>query len=268
MRFPALFLALLLGHSLCPRVAKCEVPASAAASNTILSSAARAECYDSEFSMLSRNLRMMVLRHGLRGVPLDPAVWGHLRWEKTQNRDFVPIRRFFLRASEDPAFSLSSIEFNFSFHKVNPHYLEKVPHLKESILDIGLGGRVSFNNLTAQEHSSGYAVRFSAMNDVSSGVCALDGSHYTLLAPLAKVETGRVYHVSINISSDQLRIRLDDLPEQRLNLNGLAHGLVWAIAGWNGASLTDLKLTARSAGSNSSQEHSLNSGLITMVARD
>ena len=177
---------------------------------------------------------------GLRMAALDPKIWGILVSDRTDNRQLVPMRPYYLRASEDKSFRIEEISFKFKFQFANPGSLERSAHVKESILEIG------FSEIISNVSSKGKALRLSAFPAVKTGLYERSESTYKSVE-LAKENllTGTDYKIHLQFKDNRLDVSLNDLPYLRLESSGLKEGMISLRSGWNPASIHDLQIKGR-----------------------
>ena len=174
--------------------------------------------------------------HGIRLTPLDPKVWSPLRIDRTNNRHLIPIRRFFLRESEDPNFKLTSIAAQFRFKPVSAKSMDKSPHALDPVFEIGFGARYSNPELSSSPpEDSGYALRLSGFEPVKSGLFHYSKAHYEALSniELPALDTKATYNLLIEFVGDKVQVKLNDKEVASHDANNIASGLVSLQSSWH-----------------------------------
>jgi hypothetical protein len=186
--------------------------------------------------------------HGIRLTALDPTVWSPLRIDRTDNRHLIPIRRFFLRESEKPGFQLVSIAAQFRFKPVSEKSMEKFPHERDPVFEIGFGARYSNPDLSNNPPlDNGYALRLSGFGPVRSGLFRYSNSHYEALpnTELPILDTKANYQLLIEFVDDKIRIKLDGKDVASYTANNPAFGLMSLQASWHPVLIDNLEIRAK-----------------------
>lgn len=200
---------------------------------------------ESELAKLALKQRWQIAIHGIRLAPLDPKVWGILKRDRTDNRQLVPMRPLILRSSEDPNFRIRSIEIDFQFRAVTDSYMRRVPHMKDSILDISFAGEYipqKSNELGGTDRTS--LLRLSAFPDILNGIYYRERSLLALLKSFepATLKTAEQYSISLLFSSNSVNVKLNGEEVATLNQADIDHGLIALTTGWNPLNISKLLL--------------------------
>ncbi len=203
--------------------------------------------FDKDPSTLSITQRWSVMIHGLRYAPLDPFTWGVLKRDTTDNRRLVPMRPFYLRSSEDRDFKVKEISVTFSFYKADPGYVARVPHMKDSILEIGFQGKYQpdpSSPIPLIDQSK--ILKLSAIEIISSGVFERTRSKITPInsTRIANLETGVKYSVALKFSDDQMQAYLNDKQIAQVADKNINRGLISLMTGWNPLGVEQLLITS------------------------
>jgi hypothetical protein len=203
--------------------------------------------YEIPFNELHDRSKLRIKIYGLRLVPLHPLIWGTLKRERTNNRTMVPIKRYFLRASESRDFRLRSLETTFSFKNTKRRYMERMPHQKDPLFEMGIGGKFEEQNLLDKPLRDRFViVRLSAFPSLPSGIFERNLERYSLLTPLMgePLVVGRKYKADLQISGDCLEVRLDGELRATYCEPGLARGLISLQTSWHPIAMDNLRILA------------------------
>ena len=203
------------------------------------------KAYNTPYEQLSAKAKWGLKRHALRYAMLHPKVWGLIRINKTQNRTLVPIRPFYLRASENKNFRLKTIELDFEFHKAKKNYMKQVPHLKDPVLEIGLNQ--SYIPVPLQKdgkENKGYAFRLSAFPQVQSGIYFHSRGTYvkTQNATSNFLKVGTPYKVRLEVTPENTSLFINDSLFAELKDKDLSTGLVSLQTSWHPIKLKKLNV--------------------------
>jgi len=188
--------------------------------------------------------RMNIAIHGIRLAALHPAVWGVRRIDRTENRNIVPIRPFYLRASEDPSFELSRIELRLGFRKTRIGHMLKFREQKTAVLDIEFGGRYEKGPPGARDlRDSAYVARISATPLLASGFYYRSHESYVPLRTAApeRIETDKLYDVVLSLDQGGAVLLLDGREAARIEA-APARGLLSLEACWLPADVERLRV--------------------------
>ena len=219
--------------------------------------------YEIPFEQLSTRERWQTRIHGLRFAPLDPRIWAPFRYDRTDNRTLIPIKRYVLRASEEPGFVLRSIEVRFRFRPSGRAAMEKRSHQHDPVFDISIGGRMAGTSPPDEQFS---VVRLSAFPSIPSGVYRETARRFRLRegGALPLLETGRIYLVRIECVGELTTVLLDGHPVSSVREPGLCAGLLSLQTSWHPVLVESLRIDAKTARTASWQE--LPSGLVPVGA--
>lgn len=221
--------------------------------------------YERPISSLSRNEKMRIKIHGLRLAPLHPLVWGTLARERTDNRNLVPIKRFFLRDSTDPNFRLSELTVNFHFKPVDPRYMAQMPHQKDPVFEIGFGGRFSEKSISDPPiEDTANILRLSAFPRLRSGFFCRKHERYSELSQSspALVEVKQSYQLKLKVNSNSASAFLNGELFSEIQGAELDHGLVSLQTSWHPVLVDSLSISGAVVRSGKRESISL-SGLIS-----
>jgi len=202
--------------------------------------------YQQPFASLSTRERWQTRIHGLRFAPLDPRIWAPTRYDRTDNRTLIPIKRYVLRASEASEFSLQHLAVEFRFKPTSLPAMRRRPHQHDPVFEIGVGGEVQFSAGALLPIERFTIVRLSAFPDIPSGLCVEVDRHCTLQPSAAwpRLETGLKYNVEISCAEDTLEISLNGERLSSFRRQGLCHGLVSMQTGWHPLYIDELRIQA------------------------
>lgn len=201
--------------------------------------------YEKSFSQLNPSEQWRVRIHGLRLAPLHPAVWGIRRSEKTENRRLVPIRPFYLRASEDKDFVVESINLLFSFKKVAKEAASRNYHDKDSVFDVGFSGRYREGlPLAGPLEDTSYVLRLTAFDDFISGLYFRSQTKHVLVkeAAVKSLETNLSYSLSLSFQPETVTAVLNGQPFMQFRQESVNKGLIYLITSWNAINLDQLEV--------------------------
>lgn len=191
--------------------------------------------YDQPWESLNAGQKHRLSLFGLRFAALDPRIWGLRPIDITESKILVPIRPFFLRASEDDSFRVREIEIDFQFKKVNPERMERYPRENDPLLEIGFGAQ--YTTPAAGETAAtdeGYAIRLSAFPGIASGFLRRERTRYSSLSEcsIGILQSGRPYHVLIQFFAHEAVLAVDG--ERCAALQGdFRTGLISAETSWS-----------------------------------
>jgi hypothetical protein len=194
------------------------------------------ELYAGDGERLTKKQRWAIRLHGLRTAALHPEVWAMRRIDRTDNRLLIPIRPYYLRASDDSDFRLTEIAVTFRFTPASEHQMKDSPSLNTPVFDIGFGGafRMGLPGERPPE-DSGYVFRTSPSPMLESGF--LYRSHYTskIIEKLSKyrISAGTSYNAVLKVSDKDAVMSFNNKEVARIVRNDLAGGLVSLIVGWH-----------------------------------
>jgi len=171
--------------------------------------------YDKDISSLNHKQQWRVKIHGLRMAPLHPGVWGVRKIDRTENRQLIPIRPFFLRISEDPNFIAEKITLWFMFERAKKKHIVKLPERKAPVLDIGFSGEYEKGLPGGRAlRDRGYTARLTGYPRLASGIYYRSHTKFKLQAkgsfPL--LETGREYKMELRLMEQMTVVILDEKP--------------------------------------------------------
>lgn len=218
--------------------------------------------YKRPAEQLRHSERWQIIVHGLRGTPLHTRDWGVRQVERTRNRQLVPIRSYFLRASEDPDFRLHEALLSFTMKTGLSNGFD------DRVLDIsfgweyqpGVGGR-------AARADRCYTLRLSATKKIQSSfffrsnltsLTLLDMSELTLTP-------GKRYTAKVKFSPTAVDFFLGDRHLGRHRGQDLDRGMFGLTAGWVPVFIDELKISAQSGSDGALREFS---GLVPQFSGD
>lgn len=191
--------------------------------------------YDSDITLSQRD-QWRIKGFGLRLAALHPQVWGYLNREHTNHRHLVPIKRYFLRASEDPHFEAKSIRASFHFKRTDKRYMDKMPHQKDPVFEIGFGGvfkEGSDNDKPLLDQS--YVLRLSAFPRLPSGIFERRNEGFTtiLLASTPLLEVGTSYDLELSFTQNEVNVTLNGEAFVRHAAPRISQGLLAVQTSWH-----------------------------------
>lgn len=185
---------------------------------------------------------MVIAIHGIRLAALHPLIWEVRRIDRTENRQIVPIRPFYFRASESPEFRLAEIDLRMSFKAAKKAHMLKFPEQKTAVLDIEFGGEY-VKGLPGErdDRDSAYVARISASPQLASGIYYRSYDKFVLLVPIepAQIESGRTYDVALKTDAGQMVLLLDGVEKARLK-GEYRRGLISLNVCWHPLTLEQL----------------------------
>ncbi len=221
----------------------------AAADSVLVPPPLDASVYDKPWSALNVAQRRKLSLYGLRFAPLDPRVWGLRVIDVTESKILIPIRPFFLRASDSAEFRLESIEVLFEFKKVPPALMEKHPREHDPVFEIGFAGAYSSAPPGAPAaQDRGFAARLSAFPAIPSGFYERARDRYETLGECSQrtLDTGRDYSARLQFSDDEVSLSVDGAPCAVLRKKNLGLGLVSFQTSWSPVLFKKVAIRARS----------------------
>lgn len=217
--------------------------------------------YEKPFESLSKRERWLIGVHGLRGTPLHRRDWGVRQIERTVNRQLVPIRTYYLRASENPDFRLDEVVLKFMLQKHGANGFD------DRILDISFAAEyipaVAGRPPLADR---AYTLRLSAADSLPSAFFYRSDLAKVDLLDLSslKLSPEKEYTAKIKFSDSEIVFLLDDQLIGRHSGERLDYGMLALTAGWVPVKIRELNITAHSATDSSSAEYS---GLVPQFHR-
>lgn len=206
------------------------------------------ETYELPFESLNAKQKWNIRIHGLRLAALHPAIWSSLKRERTLNRTLVPIKRYFLRASEDPEFELKQADLRFRFKAVKPEYMQRMRHQKDPVFEIGFGGVFEEQSrLDAPLQDRNYALRLSAFPDIDSGLIERNQEQIQYLQKPAELllGTGEWYDVQLRFERDTVQITVNGREYLSYNAADIARGMLSLQTSWHPIVLEHLLVEER-----------------------
>jgi hypothetical protein len=185
---------------------------------------------------------------GLRLAPLHPLTWGTLKRERTYNRHLVPIKRYFLRESEAAGFEVETIKFKFRFKGADPRYMEKMPHQKDPVFEIGFGGEFREDGMATKPLADRfYILRLSAYAPLASGIFERNLERYSeiSLSQLPRLTVGADYDVALRLTKEEVQVSINGEEFVRARASGASKGLVTLQTSWHPIDLTELSIIGR-----------------------
>lgn len=249
--FSCLFLGLLLGSS--------------ARADSLLTPAGESPPLDRTFSSFSPAEKSRFRLHGIRNTMLHPRLWGSLAREKTHNVRIVPIKRFFLRSSEDPSYRLKSLEATFRFSPVDKASILKSPHDFDPIFEVG------FASHFLKTSESGFAVRISAFPPVASGIVEYHDGKSSFLVEASPKNVGayQAHELRIEFQERKVSVVLDKQPfadfsfPEGATATDLRKGMLSLLSSWHPVYISALRIQG-SVQKNGEEQVLEESGLIEM----
>ncbi|MCB0324495.1 MAG: hypothetical protein KDD69_13025 [Bdellovibrionales bacterium] len=226
--------------------------------------------YDRDPRSLTKKERWKIRLHGLRVAALDPNVWAMRRIDRTDNRRLIPIRPYYLRASEDPTFRLTEILMTLRFDSASSHNIEQAPATHSPVFEIGFGGKFVMG-LPGERpaEDSGYAVRLSASPLVQNGLVYHSHANSVLLqegSPETTIEAGQAYRLRLTVGAREAVLYVNEKPYFRYRSTGeqeLQAGLVSLVGDWLPVTVTDLTVRGERL-INGVRENFSESGLVSL----
>ncbi len=191
--------------------------------------------YSKSRDALSKAEAWKIRLHGLRMAPLDPHVWAIRRIDQTDNRKLVPIRPYFLRASEQQTFRLKEVLLRFAFESVGAPQMLDAPSLHSPVFDIEFAGefRMGLPGRRPAEDSA-YLYR------VSSTPLFESGFFYRSFLKSKRIDSaayeftpGRSYELRIATSSTDAEVFVDNKKIAAISGENFSSGLLSLIVGWH-----------------------------------
>ncbi len=204
--------------------------------------------YQTPMDRLSDRDILQIRIHGIRLSPLDPTIWSPLRIDRTNNRHLIPIRRFFLRESENSSFKLKSIAAQFRFKAVSGKSMDKFPHERDPVFEIGFGARYFNPELSNYPpEDSGYALRLSGFEPVKSGLFHYSKAHYEALpnTELPILNTKDAYNLLIEFIGNKVLVKLNGQDVASYSADNIASGLVSLQSSWHPVLISALEIRAK-----------------------
>lgn len=200
--------------------------------------------YNKPFDSLNRKERWLIGVHGLRGTPLHRREWAVRQIERTVNRQIVPIRTYYLRASENPSFRVKEITVNFVMKRAGANGYD------DRVLDISF----------ASEHvpavagrpplvDRGYTFRLSAANNIASAFFYRSDLTKVSLLPLdsLKLIPEKEYTVVLKFETDSVSFMLNNKNIGSYSSRELNTGMIALTGGWIPITINELKISALGA---------------------
>jgi len=200
--------------------------------------------FQKPFDSLTRRNQWQVMIHGLRNAPLDPTVWGARLVDRSENRQLIPMRPFFLRHSERADYQVESIEINFRFRQIGDGMMRRRPDTYSPILELGFAGlyeKGAPGELARTDNS--YALRLTPSPLFESGIFYRSHSKYKKIAGLNQfeVKAGTDYQLELRFAPTSLKVALNEI--QIIELDGdYRSGLLSLHTDWHPASISDLTI--------------------------
>lgn len=182
--------------------------------------------------------------YGLRNAPLHPHIWGIRKTDQTFNVQMIPIRPFFLRASENESYRANKISMEFTFRPVREKHMLQFFHSKTPVLEIGFGGQYKKGypkQPPAIDRS--YSLRLSASPRLPSGVYFKSQGRYELLSEnLDRIIPGEKYQLEIVFSSNSASFILNGKSIAQLEATNINRGLISIVDDWHPMNINNLEI--------------------------
>lgn len=198
------------------------------------------DLYERSYRSLAGKSRWKIRMHGLRNAPLHPATWGMRREHRTLSRNLVAMRPFYLRASEDPEFSIQSISTRFNFEAVTEEQINGSPERFTPLLDIGFAGTFAplEGDISADRT---YYVRLSGSTRFPSGLYFRNHDSSTLIEELPPVSSGSPVNVTLEFKDRSVSVGLNDHTARTFELGqSTEKGYVYLHTDWHPLSMDKL----------------------------
>jgi hypothetical protein len=204
--------------------------------------------YEKPFSSLTEREQWRIRIHGLRDAMLHPSVWGTLKSEQTENRQIVPMKRFFLRSSESPAYRMQTFVLGFNFRKIGPGMIERFPRDNDPLIEIGLGGAFERGEPSGRPLvDRSYVLRISGIPSIPSGLYYRSLSKYVLVSAAAQplIEAGKRYQLEVSTTAKRLVVTINGARFVDESVKNLDRGLVSVRSGWCPLKVSKLEVAGR-----------------------
>lgn len=190
--------------------------------------------YSIDIEQLTPNQRSRIKVNGIRNAVLRSDVWGTLKTERTENNQLVPIKRFFLRISEDSNFQLSRLSIVFTFPKSGAKSLRQLSR-HDPMFEVGFNGEFLADKTSGPGKDTGYAARLSASPYLKSGLFYHTGSNYFSVnsVDLPQFEMGMSHTVELTFNEGQVTTFIDQKNFGSYRKKGIDKGLIHLISGWH-----------------------------------
>jgi len=201
--------------------------------------------YERSYQKLSRRNQWQVMIHGLRNAPLDPKIWGVRLVDRSENRQLVPMRPLFFRASENPGFLVDKISLTFRFEPVGRGRMRREPSLHTPLLEIGFGGDYKKGAPGEKAvHDTSYAVRLTPSPLFDSGIYYRSFSKYVPVQSIDEmiVRTGKEHRIELIFSSDGMTLILDGEEMAMLSGGDYRRGLISLHTDWHPLKMSELNI--------------------------
>ena len=194
--------------------------------------------YSKRFSELSPAEQAKVKLHGIRNTMLHPRFWGTLLREKTYNVRITPMKRYFLRSSEDSSYRVKHLRCKFRFAGVDKAKILKSPHEFDPVLEIGFGSEVS------QGRNNGYGLRISGYPLLPNALLRIEDSRSSVLALATTPSQGtyQTYELEVEFSDTALLARLNGQEFMKAELPAPPKGMVSLISSWHPVYISELEI--------------------------
>lgn len=237
-------------------------------SSVLLSAPKKLDLYTQPYSKLSESQRWKADIHGLRSAPLHPQWWEVRQVDRTENHRLVPMRPFFLRASEDPGFELTSLEVVVRFPEAGAKQMQQYPEQKTAMLDVEFGG-VFLKGAPGDRdrRDAAYVVRLTTSPLFESGIFYRSHQRYLALAllPPGALAAGADRRVLLRTQPTATTLLLDGTEVARMP-GDHRRGLLSLCTDWHPLSLSELTVTG-TLRQGSAQIPFVASGLVEMRAK-
>ena len=221
--------------------------------------------YNKAYSELTKRQRWRRKIHGLRMTALNPKIWTIRNYDRTENRVLIPIRPFFLKASEDESYRLRRISFDFRFSPASKLQMRQNSSQYAPMLDIGIAGAfVLGTHGTRPILDRGYLLRLSAFEELESGLRFRSHRSSVLVhkAAFPIFNTDQLYSFDLEVSDSSLMLHIDG--NQFISYTGknLDTGLISLTNDWHPIYITNLKVEGFLLDENSEKQIHQVSGLV------
>ncbi|MDC0357698.1 hypothetical protein OAO01_02705 [Oligoflexia bacterium] len=244
--FTTLFAAVVIGTRLCLALPLSDAVEFAPQYKGFLAAVPKhLELYSKNTKSLSAKQRMDIKKYGLRFAALHPEVWGIRIGNLTDNRRFVPIRPYYLRAALDDSFRIKKISLNFQFRKTKKNAMKLAPHMYAPVFDITFAGvykRGLPYERAAKEQS--YVLRLSAFPALKSGIFFASHSKTIKVSKAlpAIVATNRKHQLNLVFSDEKVEAYLNDAAFVTFRGSNLNRGLISLQTSWRPLTLSNLEI--------------------------
>ncbi|MCB0335311.1 MAG: hypothetical protein KDD62_03375 [Bdellovibrionales bacterium] len=215
------------------------------ANSILMAVPSRLASFEKPYAELTSKQRVERKVFGLRMQSLHPAIWGVRFKDRTENRNLVAMRPYYLRISEHQNFYVSKISTSFKFDPIQLRRMKSDPTSSTPLLDIGIGGSYEgASSYELPEVDSEYVIRVSPSPHFKSGIYYRSFENYLHLVSFEKeIKPAEDYSLSIEVKGKRVTVSINGAQVATyLAPTNVDRGLIALRTAWHPLSFSQLSV--------------------------